>query len=153
LLHEREKIGYTPVLGNLAVAHAHHVDGLELDSPACRGAAEELTLMRAMVSLVRRHAIAIGKLPMNVGVEVREGGPENLVEFSGASLIWRAPRLRRMVEEIVGKELLEYIEIAAALHFLGIPSNDRLRSFARAELGHDLPLLILRALYRLRHRG
>ena len=31
LLHEREEVGHAPVLGDLAVAHAHVVYGLEVD--------------------------------------------------------------------------------------------------------------------------
>ena len=34
LLHEREEVGHAPVLGDLAVAHANDVDGLELNPTA-----------------------------------------------------------------------------------------------------------------------
>src|SRR5215207_1617937 len=137
LLHEGEKIGYAPMLGNLAVPHAHDVHGLKRDFAACWRDAEKLSLMRAMVGLVGRHAVAIGKLPLDGRVEVRERRAEDLVKLARARLVRRAPGLWRMVEEIVGEEFIEHREISAALHFLGISSHDSLRGFTRA--AHDAP--------------
>jgi hypothetical protein len=48
---------------------------------------------------------------MDVGVKVGERGPEDFVELSRTILIRRAPRLRRVVEKIVGEEFLEDREI------------------------------------------
>src|SRR3981081_4170863 len=62
--------------------------------------AEELASVRAMVGLVGRHPVAIGKLPVDVRVEVWEGSAQTLVEFARAGLVGRASRLRRMVENI-----------------------------------------------------
>src|SRR4249919_1215238 len=36
LLHQREEIRYTPMLGDLAIVHPHGVDSIEMDLPACR---------------------------------------------------------------------------------------------------------------------
>lgn len=82
-----------------AVVHAHHVHRLKLDLATGWRDAEELALVRAVVSFIGRHPVAIGKLPVDVGVEVREGGTQNLVKFARASLVRRASRLRRMVEK------------------------------------------------------
>src|SRR5437016_1827462 len=51
----------------------------------------------------------------------------------------QACRLRRMVEKIVRKQFLEHLEIAATLHFLGVPPNNGLRGFAYTDLGHNAP--------------
>ena len=118
------------MLGDLAVAHAHDVDGLELNFAARRRHAEEFSPVRAVIGLVRRHAVAIGELPMDVGVKVGERGAEHSVELPRAGLVGRAARLRRVVEKVVGEEFLEHCEIPAALHFLGVAANDCLRGFA-----------------------
>src|SRR5678816_3498079 len=60
LLHKREEIGHAPVLGDLAVAHAHHVHGLELDFATGWRHAEELALVGAVVGFVGRHLVPIG---------------------------------------------------------------------------------------------
>src|SRR4029077_2844241 len=64
LLHKREKIGHAPVLGDLAIAHAHHVHCLELDFATSWRHAEELALVRTVVGFVGRHPVPIGKLPV-----------------------------------------------------------------------------------------
>jgi hypothetical protein len=43
LLHQREEVGHAPVLGDLAVAHAHDVDGLELNFASRRRHAQEFS--------------------------------------------------------------------------------------------------------------
>ena len=135
LLHKREEIGHAPVLGDLAVAHAHHVHCLELDFATGWRHAEELALVRTMVGFVGRHPVPIGKLPVDVRVEV----PEGVLKLARASLVRRASRLRSMVEKIFGKQFLEHLEIPAALHFLGVPPNYCLRRFADADFSHDVP--------------
>jgi hypothetical protein len=91
------------------------------------------------IGFVGRHPVSIGKLPVDVRVEVREGSARNLVKLARASLVRRASRLRRMVEKIVGEQFLEHLEIPAALYFLGVPPNNCLRGFAHADFGHDVP--------------
>jgi hypothetical protein len=58
------------MLNDLAVAHAHDVDSLELNFAHGRRHAQEVSLVDPVISLVRRHAVAIGDLPMDVGVKV-----------------------------------------------------------------------------------
>ena len=90
--------------------------------------------VRAVVGFVGRHPVAIGKLPVDVCVEVREGSAQNLVELARASLVRRASRLWRMIEKIVGEQFLKHLEIPAALHLLGVPPNNCLRGFTHTEL-------------------
>ena len=118
------------MLGDLAIAHAHDVDGLELNFSARRRHAKKLSQMRPVIGLVGRHPVAIGKLPMDFGVEVGESGAEDFVQFSRAGLVGRAARLRGVVEEVVGEKFIEHGEIAAALHFFGVAANDRFCGFA-----------------------
>jgi hypothetical protein len=101
-----------------------------LNLAAGRRHAEEFTAMGAVVSLVGGHAVAIGKLPMDVCVKVRECGPKYFVELSRAILIRRTPRLRGVIEKVVSEELLEHCEIPAALHFFGVTPNHCFRGFA-----------------------
>ena len=74
LLHEGEEIGHSPVFGDLAVTHPHDVDRLELNLAASWRHAQEFSPVRAVISLVRRHAVAIGELPMDLGMKVGECG-------------------------------------------------------------------------------
>jgi hypothetical protein len=124
------------VVGDPAVLHAHHIDGLELNRTPGRCDAEEVPAMRSVIGLVRRHAIALGKLPVNLGVKIRKRGAEDFVQFAGSGLVRRASRLRRVIEKIVGEKLFENFEIASALHLLGVAADDGLRGFADG--GHDM---------------
>jgi hypothetical protein len=56
LLHKGEEIGHAPVLGDLAVAHAHDINGLELNLTARRCHAQEFSPVRPVVGLVRDSA-------------------------------------------------------------------------------------------------
>jgi hypothetical protein len=55
--------------------------------------------------------------------------------------------LRRVVEKVIGEELVEYFEISTALHFFGIATNDRFRGLARIDACHDLPPIGLRMVH------
>ena len=79
--------------------------------------------MGPVIGLVRRHAVAVGKLPMDVGVKVGERGPKDIVELSRAVLVRRAAGLRRVVEEVIGEEFVEHFEIPAALDFLRVAAT------------------------------
>src|SRR5438309_1913124 len=83
--------------------------------------------MGPVIGLVRRHAVAIGELPMNVGVKVGERGPEDFVELSRTVLVRRAAGLWRVVKKVVGEEFVEHFEIPTALHLFGVPAHSRLR--------------------------
>ena len=87
LLHEREEVGHAPVLGDLAVAHPHDIDGLELNLAARRLHPKEFSSVRPAIGFVRRHAVSICKLPMDVGVKVEERGPKDIAEGHGSRRI------------------------------------------------------------------
>ena len=72
------------MFGDLTIADAHGIDGVELDASARRCDSEELALMRAMIGLERRNQVAVYGLPVNDGVEVGKGVPQDMVELAGA---------------------------------------------------------------------
>src|SRR5713226_597449 len=74
LLHKRQKIRDPPMVGDLAVAYAHDVYGLELDLAPCRRQSPECPFMCTVVGFIRCHAIAIGNLPMDLRVKIRKRG-------------------------------------------------------------------------------
>src|SRR5918997_2116079 len=94
-----------------------------------------------MIGLVRRHPVAVGELPMDDRVKVRECAPERPIEFSRAVLVRSAPRLRCVVDEVVGEEFFEDFEVPPALYLIRVPAADRLRGLARIAALHDcLPI-------------
>jgi hypothetical protein len=76
--HHLEQVRHAPVLGDLAVHHAHRVDGLDLNLLAGRGDAEELSGVRAAVDLVGGNQVAARGLPLDVWREVGEAGAQAL---------------------------------------------------------------------------
>ena len=70
LLHEREKIADSPVFGDLAVAHSHHVDAFKMNFAMSWRNAEKRSFMRAVIRFVCRHPVAIGQLPMDLRMKV-----------------------------------------------------------------------------------
>jgi hypothetical protein len=58
--------------------------------------------------------------------------------LSRAVLIRRAARLRRVVEKVIGEELVEHFKIPATLHLFGVPAHDRLRGLTRIVDRHGL---------------
>src|SRR6266571_1486751 len=57
------------MLGDLAVAHSHDVDGFKLDFSTGRRHTQECSLVRSMIRLVSRHKLSIGGLPMDICVK------------------------------------------------------------------------------------
>src|SRR2546430_10178238 len=98
LLPEGEETGYAPMLRDLAIAHPHDIDGLELNLPARRRHAQKFSAMRPTIGPVRRHAVPIGKLPMNFSVQVGECGAQRSIQLSRPCLVGRAVRLWGMVD-------------------------------------------------------
>jgi hypothetical protein len=70
--YKGEKICHTAMLGDLAVAHSHDVDGFKVDSSTGRRPPKECSLVRSMIRLVSRHKLSVGGLPMDICVEIRE---------------------------------------------------------------------------------
>ena len=59
-----------------AVTDAEDVDGVEVDLPAGSGHAEEVAGVSTVIGLEGRDLVVFDRLPMNFGMEVREGGAE-----------------------------------------------------------------------------
>lgn len=57
--------------------------------------------MRAVVGLEGRHDIAIDRLPVNFGMEVREGFAQRVVKATRSFLVWRPAWLRCVVQKVV----------------------------------------------------
>jgi hypothetical protein len=55
-------------------------------------------------------------------MKVGECGTNIRVEFSYACLIWSRARLRRVIDEIVGEELIEDVKSSLSLDLFGIPA-------------------------------
>jgi hypothetical protein len=124
LLEQGQQVGHAPVLDDLAVPHPHGVDRLEVDLPTGGGDAEEQPLVGAMVGLVGRDEVAVGGLPVDLGMEVGERLAQQVVELPSAGLIRGPAGLRRVVEEVVGEELLEELEVSLTLD--GVAPDDGL---------------------------
>lgn len=128
--HRGEQVPYAPVVSDLTVLHAHSVDRLEMNFPASGREAEKRPLVGPVVGFEGRHRVAVGMLPMYLRAEIREGDAQRLVEAAHAVLVSAAIWLRRVIDEIVGEQLVEYIETPVALNLFGISPDDRLSGFA-----------------------
>ena len=129
LLHKRKKIANPPVIGDLAVLDAHDIDRLEMDFTVSWSDAKKGPFVSAVVGFVRRYPIAIGKLPVDLRMKVRECGTKIGVEFPHARLVWSRARLRCVIDEIVGEEFFENLEVTLALDLFGISAHNRFRCF------------------------
>jgi|SRR5215469_2071226 hypothetical protein len=115
------------MVGDFSMSHTHDIDRLEMDSTVSWSNTKERPFVTAMVRLVSYHSVTIGKLPMNLCVQVGERGSNIRVEFSYACLIWSSVWLRRVIGEIVREEFIEDVESSFALNFLGVASGNGLR--------------------------
>lgn len=70
-------------------------------------------------------------------MEIGESGTERMLQASCAVFVGSAVRLGRVVEEVVGEDFLEDVEVPTALHFFGVPADDRFRGFARCTVTHE----------------
>ena len=84
LLHKRQKIAHSPVVGDLGVLDTHDIDSLEVNLAVSWSDAKEVTFMCAVVRLVCRHAVTISELPVDLRMKVREGGTNRAVELTHA---------------------------------------------------------------------
>jgi hypothetical protein len=92
-----------------------------------RGNSKKWAVVRAVISLVCYHAIAVSELPVNLGTKVRKGLSHVLVEFSDASLIGRGSGLSSVIDEIVGEEFFENGEVSLALDLFVISTDNGFR--------------------------
>ena len=94
------------MVGDLAVLNTPHVDRLEMNLAMSWSDSKKWPLMSAVVRLVRSHSIAIGELPVDLRMEVRERNTKIGVELSHTGFVGCGPRLRCVVDEIVGKKFV-----------------------------------------------
>src|SRR5438874_9588458 len=92
-----------------------------------RSNSQERAIVRAMVSLVGRHTVAVCELPVNLRMKVRKGLAHVSVELSNAGFIGRGSSLSGVIDEIVGEEFFEHIEVPFALDLFGISANNGFR--------------------------
>src|SRR5215472_7916732 len=106
------------MVGDLAVLDTHDVDRLEMN--LAMSWSDSKKLMSAVVRLVRSHSIAIGELPVDLRMEVRERNTKIGVELSHTGFVGCRPRLWCVVDEMVSKELVENIEVSPPLDLFGV---------------------------------
>src|SRR5262245_14458705 len=122
---------------DLSVLHPHHINRFEMNLAMGRSDAEERSIMRPMVGLVGCHTISIGKLPVNLCMKVGECRTHVGVELSDTGLVGSRPRLRCVVNKVVGEQFFEHLEVPLALDFLGIAADDSLRGIAYCGIAHS----------------
>src|SRR5207245_11720115 len=111
------------MLGDLAVAHSHDVDGFKLDFSTGRRHTQECSLVCSMIRLISRHEISVGDLPVDICVEIRECSTKRVVKAPDAIFIRSGVWPGGMVNEVVSEELLEDIKVPTALHLFSIPGT------------------------------
>src|SRR6266436_2263146 len=136
LLHKGRKIRHPPVVGDPAVLDAHDVDGLQPDLAVSGSDPKKWPCMRAPVGFIRRHSIAVGKLPVDLGMKVRERGANASVEFSYTRLVCRGARLRCVIDEIVREEFVKNIEVSRVLDLFDIPADNVFGRLGRSDAAH-----------------
>src|SRR5262245_7593182 len=115
------------MIGDLSVLYAHHIHTFKLDLAVGRRNSEKWALVGPVICFKGGYAVAISKLPVDVGVKVRKRLSHVGVELAHAGLVWSRSRLRRVIDKILCEEFLEYLEIPLALNFLGVATDNRLR--------------------------
>src|SRR5262249_52127920 len=128
LLHERQQIADSPMVCDLAVPHAHHVNGFEMNVAMSRRNSEEWAIVGAVIGFVSSHTIAIRELPMNLRMKVRKRRANVGVELADAGLVGSGSRLGGVIHEIVRKQLFENVKVPSALHLFGITAHNCFRS-------------------------
>ena len=107
-----------------------------------RSNSKKPALVGAIIGFVSRHAIAISKLPVDFDVKVRKSLPHVGIEFEHAGLVRGCSRLRRVIDNILCEEFVEYFEFALALNFLRISAHNRLRCLRNCHGVHKRSFLI-----------
>src|SRR5215468_9383829 len=110
------------MVGDFAVLDTHDVHRLEMDFTVSWSDAKKGPFVSAVVRLVRCHSVTVGKLPVDFRMKVGKGGSNIRIEFSYACLVRSRVRLRRVIDEIVCEELIEYVKSSLSLDLFGIPA-------------------------------
>ncbi len=115
------------MLGDPAVADAHHVDGLKVNFAVSWSDAEKISFVCSVVCLVRDHPVAIGKLPMDLWVKVGKCVPNIAVNLAHARFVGRHVWLGCVVDEVVREKLFEHVKFSFSLDLFGISADDGFR--------------------------
>src|SRR5215472_14399252 len=110
------------MVGDFAVLDTHDVDRLKMDFTVSWSDTKKGPFVGAVVRLVGCHSVTVGKLPVDLCMKIGECGTNIRVEFSHSCLVWSRVRLRRVIDEIIGEELVEDVKSSRSLDFFGIPS-------------------------------
>src|SRR5215471_4123893 len=129
------------MVGDFAVLDTHDVDRLEMDFTVSWSDAKKGSFVSAAVRLVRCHSVTIGKLPVDLRMEVRECGTNIRVEFSYACLVWSSVRLRRVIGEIICEEFVEDVKSSLSLDLFGIPAYNGFCGFCGTYVAHRFTLV------------
>jgi hypothetical protein len=124
LPHEGQQVGDPPVIGNLSVPYAHHIDGLKLDFAVGRSNSKIWALVGSVIRFKGGHAVAVGKLPVDLSVKVWNRLAQVRVELAHAGLVWSCSGLRCVIDKIICEELVEDFELPLALNFLCVSAHD-----------------------------
>src|SRR5215472_8022256 len=124
------------MVGDLAILDTDDVDRLEMNLAMSWSDSKKWPLMSAVVRLVRSHSIAFSKLPMDLGMKVRERNTKIGVELSHTGFVRCRPWLWCVVDEIVSEELVENIEVSSPLDLFGVSGDDGLSRFRRSDAAH-----------------
>src|SRR5215471_12916779 len=74
LLHQRQEIADTPMVGDFSVLHTHDIDRFEMDFTVSWSNAKEGPFVSAVVRLVSCYSVTVGKLPVDLRMKVCECG-------------------------------------------------------------------------------
>src|ERR1700756_5622698 len=123
LLHKRQKVCDSPMIGDLSVLYAHHVHSFKLDFAVARRDSVERAFVSPVIRFKGDYAIAVSKLPVDFGAKVRKCSPHARVKVAHAGLIRSGSGLCRVVDKIICKQFLEYFELPLVLNFLSVSAN------------------------------
>src|SRR6266404_7541077 len=115
------------MVGDLSVLHTHHINRFEMNLAMGRSNSKKRALVRAVIGLVSRDPISVGKMPVDLGVKIREGTPHVRIKVPYAGLVWRCSRLRRVVYKTICKQFFEDVKSPFALNLLGVATHNCLR--------------------------
>ena len=108
------------MLNYAAAANPHCVDGFELNCASGRRDIKNVSEVGSVVGLIGSNQVTVNRLPMDLRVEIRKGLAQTVIQDPHAILVWSGIRLWGVVDEVVGKQFFEQLEIAVALHLFGV---------------------------------
>src|SRR5207247_10108745 len=134
------------MVSDLAVAHSHDINSFEVNFSTRWRHTEKHSPVRSMIRFIGRHQLPVRGLPMDICVKIGECGTKSVIWVTHAIFVSLGVRLRCMVDEVVSKEFLEYLEVPTALHFFRIAADHGFCGIAwrhRVPFGFRLTLIYL----------